>query len=38
MMLYKNTKVEVRSPDGDIYFFDIVACVLQEDTQTHTCS
>ena len=32
MMLYKNTKVKVRSPDGDIDYFDIVAGVLQEDT------
>ena len=32
MMLYKNTKVKVRSPDGDIDFFDIVIGVLQEDT------
>ena len=32
MMLYKNTKVKVCSPDGDTDFFDIVAGVLQEDT------
>ena len=32
MMLYKNTKVKVRSPDGDRDFFDIVAGVLQENT------
>ena len=32
MMLYKNTKVMVRSPDRDTDFFDIVARVLQEDT------
>ena len=32
MMLYKNTKVKVRSPDGDTDFFDIVAGVLQGDT------
>ena len=31
MMLYKNTKVKVRSPDGDTDF-DIVAGVLQGDT------
>ena len=31
MMLYKNTKVRVRSPDGDTNF-DIVAGVLQGDT------
>ena len=31
MMLFKNTKVKVRSPDGD-RLFDIVAGVLQEDT------
>ena len=34
MMLYKNTKVKVRSPDGDTDFFDIVARVLQGDTLT----
>ena len=32
MTLYKNTKVKVCSPDGDIDFFNIVACVLQRDT------
>ena len=32
MMLYKNTKVKVRSPDGDTDYFDIVAAVLQGDT------
>ena len=32
IMLYKNTKVMFRSPDGDIVFFDIVAGVLQGDT------
>ena len=32
MMLYKNTKAMVRSPDGDTDFFDIVAGVLQGDT------
>ena len=32
MMLYKNTKVKVRSLDGDTDFFDIVAGVLQGDT------
>ena len=32
MMLYRNTKVEVRSPDGDTDYFDIVAGVLQGDT------
>ena len=31
MMLYKNTKVKVRSPDGAIDYFDIVAGVLQGD-------
>ena len=29
MKLYKNTKVKIRSPDGDTDFFDIVAGVLQ---------
>ena len=32
MMLYRNTKVKIRSPDGDTDYFDIVAGVLQEDT------
>ena len=32
MMLYKNTKVKVRSPDGDTDYFDIIAGVLQGDT------
>ena len=33
MMLYRNTKVKVRSPNGDTDYFDIVAGVLQGDTQ-----
>ena len=32
MILYRNTKVKVRSPDGDTEYFDIVAGVLQGDT------
>ena len=32
MMLYRNTKVKVCSPDGDTGYFDIVAGVLQRDT------
>ena len=32
MMLYRNTKVKVRSLDGDTDYFDIVAGVLQGDT------
>ena len=32
MMVYKNTKVKVCSPDGDTDFFDIVAGVLQRIT------
>ena len=32
MMLYKNTEVKVRWPDGDTDYFDIVAGVLQGDT------
>ena len=32
MMLYRNTKVKVRSPDGDTDCFNIVAGVLQGDT------
>ena len=31
MILYRNTKVKVRSPDGDMEYFDIVAGVLQGD-------
>ena len=31
-ILYRNTKVKVRSLDGDIEYFDIVAGVLQGDT------
>ena len=31
-ILYRNTKVKVRSLDGDTGYFDIVAGVLQEDT------
>ena len=31
-ILYKNTKVKVRSPDGDTEYFNIVAGVLQGDT------
>ena len=32
MMLYKNTKVKVRSPNGDTNYFDTVAGVLQRYT------
>ena len=32
MILYKNTKVKVRSPDGDTEYFDIIAGVLLVDT------
>ena len=32
MILYRNTKVKVRSPDGDTLYFDIVAGVQQGDT------
>ena len=31
-MLYNNTKVKVRSPDGDTDYFDIETGVLQGDT------
>ena len=31
-ILYRNTKMKVRSPDGDTDYFDIVAGVLQGDT------
>ena len=34
MILYRNTKVKVRSLDGDTDYFDIVAGVLQGDTLT----
>ena len=30
-ILYRNTKVKVRSPDGDTEYFDIVVGVLQGD-------
>ena len=32
MTMYKNIQVFVRSPDGDVEFFDIIAGVLQGDT------
>ena len=32
MLLYKNTKVKVRFPDGDTDYFDIVTGDLQWDT------
>ena len=32
MILYRNSKVKVRSPDGDTEYFDIVVGVLQGDT------
>ena len=32
MMLYRNTKVKVRSLDGNTDYFDIVAGALQRDT------
>ena len=32
MMLYRNIKVKVLSPDGDTKYFDIVAGVLQGNT------
>ncbi len=32
IMLYRNTKVKVHSPDGDTDYFNIVAGVLQGDT------
>ena len=34
MMIYRNTKVKLCSPDGDTDHFDIVAGVLQGDTLT----
>ena len=32
MMLYRNTKINVHSPDEDTDYFDIVVGVLQGDT------
>ena len=32
MILYRNIKVKVQSPDGDTEYFDIVAGILQGDT------
>ena len=32
MMLFKNTKVKVRSSDGDTHYFNMVAGVVQGDT------
>ncbi len=32
MMLYRNTKVKIRSPVGDTDYFDIVVGVLQGDS------
>ena len=32
MMLYKDTKVEICSSDGNVDYFDIVVSVLQGDT------
>ena len=32
MMLYKNTRSMVRSPDGDTPYFEIITGVLQSDT------
>ena len=32
MILYRNIKVKVRSPDGNTDYFDIVGRVLQGDT------
>ena len=32
MVLYRNTKVKLRSPDGHTDYFDILASVLQGDT------
>ena len=32
MMLYKNMRIKVCSPDGDTDYFDIVAGTLQGDT------
>ena len=37
-ILYRNTKVKVRSPDGDTDYFDTVAGVLQGDTLAQNLS
>ena len=34
LMVYKNTKVIIQSPEGDIDYFDIVAGLLQGDILT----
>ena len=36
MIIYRKTKVNVRSPEGDTDYFSIVAGVLQGDTLAHT--
>ena len=33
MILYRNTKVKVRSPDGDREYFDIVAGGTSKETR-----
>ena len=35
MILYRNTKMKICSPDGDTDYFDIVAGVLQETHLPH---
>ena len=37
MILYRNTNVKVRSPDGDTEYFDNVAGLLQGNTLTPNC-
>ena len=34
MIVYRNTQVKERSPEGDTYYFDFAAGVLQRDTLT----
>ena len=38
MMLYSNTKVKLRSPDGDTDFFDIAAGDCKEMNKPYICS
>ena len=37
MIIYKNTKVNGYSPDGDTDYFDIVKAVLQRDSLVPYC-
>ena len=37
MVLYKNVKVKVCSPDGDTNYFNVVAGALQGNISPHSC-